>query len=132
MCILATGACASVLSQEFGLDVAVLAVDLFARNEKTAEYEPIVEHPEGANAIQAGVYVGHVVIVVKDDRSFIVDAEVGVVAPFNGTLAKGEADGCSYMFRARAEHREFTETEAWSRRGAAAAAVNEQLSGGSS
>lgn len=129
MCILATGACASVMQAELGLDVEALPVDLYAWDEDASEYEPKVEHPVGSTAVQDGGYVGHVVAIVQEGGGrYIVDAELEVVAPFNGIVAVGEADGQRYMYLARAEHQEFSETNAWAKRGQAAAALSSALS----
>lgn len=131
MCILATGACASVLQEEFGLTVSVLPVDLYAWNEQSEEFEPRVEHPDGSSAVQGDSYVGHVVAVVEDGaRSYIVDAELEVVAPFNGRLAKAEVGGQRYMYRPRTEHQQFSTTNAWEMRTRAAAHVSSALAGG--
>ena len=131
MCILATRACASVMQADFGLNVAVLPVDLYAWNEDTSEYEPKVEHPEGSTAVRDGAYVGHVVAIVQeDDRQCIVDAELGIVAPFNNQLAVGEVEGQRYLYRPRAEHADFSNTDAWTKRHQAAAALRSALSTG--
>lgn len=128
MCILATGACAAVLQAEFGLEVSVLAVDLYALTDESGEFEPLVEHPDGSTAIQDGGYLGHVVAVVKEEgQSYIVDAELGIIARFNDQVAQGEVDGQQYMYRARGEHREFSETDAWVKRDGAAAQVSVAL-----
>lgn len=128
MCILATGVCASVMQAELGLDVEILPVDLYAWDEEASEYEARVEHPDRSSAVQDGAYMGHVVAVVSEGgHEFIVDAELGLVAPFNGQIAT-EADGQRYMYRPRAEHKEFSETNAWAKRGDAAAALSSAMS----
>ena len=128
MCILATGACAYVMQAEFGLEVEVLPVDLYAWDEEGSEFVTMVEHPEGSTAVGDDEYIGHVVATVNENGArYIVDAELEVVAPFNGLVATGEAHGQRYMYRPRAEHREFSETNAWEKRGQAAAAVSAAL-----
>jgi len=133
MCILASGACGTILQGEFGFDSGVMGVDLYEWNAGLDTFDAKVEHPVDGSAIQASGYLGHVVATIKvDAKQYIVDAELRVIAPYTGKISVGESgSGTKYMFIRQADHTEFQQTDAWATRNQAAAALKAALGEGS-